>query len=121
MTTDQLPIATAAPAHAFLPNLDPRISALCATCGGDADGHATPEPTPWLDLHTVRDVEANPVLERIALAADRFPVLADCGCAEDFGQVVHMICELRLCGDHAATHTCHPCDVHAFAYRSDED
>lgn len=83
---------------------------------------ALPAPSlpPYLDLHAARDVEANPILARIALAADRFPVLADCGCAEDYGLLVRTVCDLRLCGDCAATHTCHPCDVDAFASRAED-
>lgn len=64
-------------------------------------------------LHLVRDVDADPALAAIALAADYFPVLTDCGHVDDYGQVTQTQCELILCGDCAAEHTCTPCDAAA--------
>jgi hypothetical protein len=64
-------------------------------------------------LHLAGDVDAHPILTRIALDAEYFPVLTDCGDVEDYGQVVPTACDLRLCAEHAATHTCHDCDIAA--------
>jgi hypothetical protein len=119
MTTDQLisppaptpcPAIALHPAHVVQTLPSPGAHWISTVCPG------VTALAPWSELHPARDVEANPVLERIALAAENFPVLADCGCAEDYGQIVHTVCDLRLCGDHAATHTCQPCDVDAFTH-----
>jgi hypothetical protein len=73
-------------------------------------------------LHPVRDVEASPALSAIALSVDAlFPVLADCGDVEDYGLVTATPCDLRLCWDCAATHTCHDCDHDARQGRGPDD
>lgn len=70
------------------------------------------------NLHPVRDVDADPALAAIALDG-YFPVLADCGHVEDYGQAVQTQCDLRLCGDCHAEHRCTPCDADARACGED--